>query len=264
MLKKLIALLLCVLLLTGCAALPEMAVDTGEDEKPGAGHSIGEEETGGTGHPFGDGKEAAIQPVSVTTSTVRKESDSGWGNGTQTVDLIQAQVTFDRLPATAEELEQVDRTGENGKFVAVALLLAAYKTWVPEDEETCAAMMAALMESPSAEGVYTEFTRSFVKERMLQNGKWAYIADAYFDGASPENGYTPEEPLTVTLREYAYAPQISTIYGVELHVEKIVTEFSGADTERAVSVYEDPSDGRWYVFSDTYAGLLSDVREPEV
>ena len=96
---------------------------------------------------------------------------------------------------------------------------------------------------------------------MMQNGKWEYIADAFFDGATPENGYTPGTPLSITLREYPYLPQLSTAYGEDIYVERIVTDFPGADTERTVSVYEDPQDGSWYIFSDTYGSLLADIKQ---
>lgn len=259
--RRLTALLLVLLLLTGCAAVPFRTEDPGtQGDTEGAGHQIGEDPNEGNGHAFeGDGTDTVrIVGVTVLEEEITVEAAEG------PEELRQARIVFDMLPATAEELETVDRTGENGKFVTVALLIAAYKAWTPENAEICAAMMQALMESPSAQNVYTSFTKDFVRERMMQNGKWTYLADAYFDGASPENGYVPDQPLTVTLREYPYAPQLSTIYDTELYVEEIVTEFAGAETERKVSVYEDPADGKWYIFSDSYGSLLADIIEPVV
>ena len=64
------------------------------------------------------------------------------------------------------------------------------------------------------------------------------------------------------MREYVYAPQTSTIYGRPLSVEKVVIEFAGADTERQLSVYQDPTNGQWYIFSDSYGGFLMDVKTP--
>ena len=45
-------------------------------------------------------------------------------------------------------------------------------------------------------------------------------------------------------------------------MEKVVIEFAGADTERSLSVYQDPVDGQWYAFSDSYGALLVDVKTP--
>lgn len=188
-------------------------------------------------------------------------SDGKTAEGTEPVALKQVTITFSRLPENAEELSMIDRTGDNGKFITMALLICAYKAWTPEDPDTCAEMMRLLMDSPTASNTYTAYTKQFVKDRMMQNGKWECIADAYFDGSTPENGYTPGTPLSITLREYPYLPQLSTAYGDEIYVEKIVTDFPGADTERTVSVYEDPQDGSWYIFSDTYGSLLADIKQ---
>lgn len=201
--------------------------------------------------------------MNVEITTINKEASDGKENeGKETVELKQAKVIFNRLPETLEELQEIDRTGEDGKFVTMALLICAFKTWTPDDTETCEAMMKELLNSPTVENNYTDYTRSFVKERMNQNDKWEYIADAYFDGAQSLNAYLPDDPLTITLREYPYAPQESTMYGTKLSIEKIVIEFEGADSERSISVYQDPKDNKWYVWSDTYKALLADIKFP--
>lgn len=201
--------------------------------------------------------------IKLTESTVeRLASDGNKDEGTETVTLKQVTITFSRLPENAEDVALIDRTGENGKFITIALLICAYKAWTPEDPDTCAEMMRLLMDSPVASNTYTAYTKQFVKDRMLQNSKWEYIADAYFDGSTPENGYTPDKPISITLREYPYLPQLSTSYGEEIYVDRVVTDFEGADTERMISVYEDPKDRTWYIFSDTYGGLLADVKQP--
>ena len=123
-------------------------------------------------------------------------------------------------------------------------------------------MMKELLNSPIIKDCYSSFTREFVKDRMLQNDKWEYIADAYFDGADDSNGYTPTRPLTITVREFPYLLQTSTIYGTELSIDKPVTEFKGADSSRNISVYQDPHDSKWYVFSDSYKSLLADIKAP--
>ena len=121
-------------------------------------------------------------------------------------------------------------------------------------------MMRELLNSPTVPNNYSNFTKSFVKDRMLQNDKYDFLADAYFDGANPDNCYTPNNPLSITLREYPYAPQLSTMYGPNIYVEKIVSDFKGADSERNVSVYKDPKDQKWYIWSDSYKSLLVDIK----
>ena len=201
--------------------------------------------------------------MKIQITTVKQLASDGKTNeGTELVDVKQAKISFDRLPETPEELKAIDRSGENGKFLTFALLICAFKTWRKDDQNTCEAMMRELLNSPTVKDCYNNFSKEFVKDRMLQNDKWEYIADAYFDGAENTNGYIPSKPLTITIKEFPYLPQTSTMYGVNLSIDKLVTEFKGADTSRSISVYQDPTDRKWYVWSDSYKGLLADIKEP--
>lgn len=201
--------------------------------------------------------------MNIQITTVKQLASDGKANeGTELVDVKQAKISFDKVPESLEELKAIDRTGENGRFLTFALLICAFKTWRPDDENTCETMMKELLDSPAVKDSYTNFTKQFVKDRMLQNEKYKYIADAYFDGADNTNGYVPAKPLTITVKEFPYLPQTSTIYGTKLMVDKLVSEFKGADTSRNISVYQDPNDKKWYVFSDSYKGLLADIKAP--
>ena len=256
--KKLLLLFICLCLLAGCQGKPQ-----GNDKPDDPAPPVDDPYVNDNGD---DGDDDAPDPVnySVTIWSVEQEVASATGTAAEKVELTEALVSFSRIPFNLDDLLSVDRDDDEwGKFYAVALLICAYKTWTPNDEDTCMEMMKALMNSPSSPDTYTNYTKSFVKERMLQNDKGDYIADCYFYGATPANGYVWEEPPGVMMREYPYAPELSTINGVELYVEKIVVEFEGADTERTVSVYQDPTDHNWYIFSDTYGHLLVDVMEPE-
>lgn len=201
--------------------------------------------------------------IRISERTIDKlASDGKINEGTELVKLKELTIEFLALPKNVEDLKLIDRSGDNGKFVVVALLLASLKTWKKEDEETCSEMMKELLNSPTVPNNYSNFTKSFVKDRMLQNDKYDFLANAYFDGANPDNGYTPNNPLSITLREYPYAPQLSTMYGPNIYIEKIVSDFKGADSERSVSVYKDPKDNKWYIWSDSYKSLLVDIKTP--
>lgn len=184
-------------------------------------------------------------------------------NVIEQTEIKQAFVTFNTLPESPEAIRGLERRGDNAKFATVAFLICAFKTWKNTDQDTCMQMLKELLNSPSAPDSFNNFTKEFVNDRMKQNDKYRYLADAYFEGSSPQNGYMPRLPLELILSEYPYQPQISTIYGQEISVEKIVVVPKGADTERIVSVYEDPKDRRWYIWSDSYKPLLADIREPE-
>ena len=201
---------------------------------------------------------------SFLNNVVKKSSDGQANEGIRNVTLGQKRYTFQRFPENAAELRQVNRGGAEGKYLVLPLMIAAFRTWTPQNPETCYEMMKVLMNSPTAGSMapFNNFTKDFVRARMMQNNKWQYIANAYLEGATSQNGYTPTQPLAITVREDVYAPQTSTIYGRTLSVEKVVIEFPGADTERSLSVYQDPADGQWYAFSDSYGGLLVDIKTP--
>ena len=130
--------------------------------------------------------------MNIQINTVQQLASDGKVNeGTELVDVKQAKISFDKLPSSLDELKAIDRSGENGKFVTFALLICAFKTWKKDDENTCEAMMRELLNSPTVKDNYSNFTKQFVKDRMLQNEKYNYIADSYFDGAANTNGYTP-------------------------------------------------------------------------
>ena len=197
---------------------------------------------------------------------VNKQSSDGnrFNEGIRNVQVGQRRYVFQVLPQNAAQLKTIDRSGEEGKYLVLALLPACFKMWTPQNPEVCYDMMKVLMNSPTLASTppFNNFTKDFVRARMMQNGKWAYIGNAYYEGAAPQNGYTPNQPYAITVREYVYAPQISTIYGKQLSVEKVVIEFAGADTERQLSVYQDPQDHQWYIWSDSYGGFLADVKTP--
>lgn len=170
-------------------------------------------------------------------------------------------VVFNEQVLNVNDLKKYDRASD--KYMTVALLLSAYKTWTPDNESDCEEIMKALMNSPTVKDSYSAHTKQFVKDRMMQNNKYNYIANSYFKGATVENGYKPSEPLTLEFQEFPYAPQKSNMYGVTLTIDKVMVKSAGADSVRSVSVYKDPEDDNWYIWSDTYGGLLTDVRSPK-
>lgn len=206
-----------------------------------------------------------VQPSIEITQVTRQSSDGNTQKeGVRNVDIKQAKVIFNELPASVEELKSIDRSGENGKYLTMALLFCAFKTWTPEDNNTCNGMLEVLMNSPTCGMTFNNFGKQFLKDRMMQNNKYPYLANAYFDGASVSNGYSPAAPFSVTVEEYVYNIPPSTMYGPKLDLERIIVSFDGADTPRYVDFYVDPKDNQWYAWSDSYKGLLADIKVPAI
>ena len=93
---------------------------------------------------------------------------------------------------------------------------------------------------------------------MEQNDKWRYIGDAYLGGAAPENDYTPDEPITVTLRESTYVPFAAATQTTPA-LYQVLISLAGAENERYSLFYED-EDGDWKVWGDNWKGLLADIQ----
>lgn len=222
--------------------------------------------------------------LNTTLNEISRKGSSGKNEqGQETVvdiPLWQATSVFNYAPANADELKQVHRAdallpnevdaaitaqdGAKGRFEVVALYFAALKAFDPKNPDTTYAMMEELCESPTTKILsldsFNNFSRNSMKDNLSKAYKYKYVGNAYFDGAEPSNGYTPTEPLTVTLEDYVYASQPSNQYQTQVY--KVVTRFKGADSERIIQVYQDSIDGKWYIFSDSWMGFTSDIKEP--
>ena len=206
-----------------------------------------------------------MQPTIQLFPIVRQSSDGNTGNeGIKNVELKQAKIVFDSMPDSPDALRAIDRSGEDGKYLTMALIISAFRTWTPQSPDVCCSMLEILMNSPTCGMVFNNFGKQFVRDRMMQNNKYPFLGNAYLDGAEPANGYTPTEPLSVTVEEYVYNMPPSTMYGATLNLERIVTRFKGADNPRYMDFYCDPKDNQWYAWSDSYKGLLVDIKPPMI
>jgi hypothetical protein len=228
--------------------------------------------------------------LSTVVNQVTRQASSGKdGNGEEkVVDVLvnQAKSTFSDTPVSAVELKSLHKADEilpkeqdaalntdkaNGRFEVVALYFAALKAYDPKNPKVCFDMMEELCESPTYKisqiNSFNAFSENFLKvDAFGKTGrlqwKYKYVGNAYFDGANPDNGYTPSEPKTVTLEDYVYSSEYSS--DAQSYVYKIVSRFEGADSERIIQVYQDTIDGKWYIFSDSWKGFTADMKEPAI
>lgn len=96
----------------------------------------------------------------------------------------------------------------------------------------------------------TAYDRQFLQDRL--RGK-PYLPYAYFDGATPENGYRPGKPygLDVTADP---APQ-------EAGYRRFFLRTAGADAPRPMTLRQKPSTGEWFLWE--YSSILSGIRLPK-
>ncbi|MBE6708894.1 MAG: hypothetical protein E7578_06605 [Ruminococcaceae bacterium] len=129
-------------------------------------------------------------------------------------------------------------------FKTAALTVAVLCNYERDPEGT----FAMLDHLKGPENVST-YEKQFIRERLEDK---VYKVYSYFAGTTPENGYTPTQPYTISVSENPYSfdnENWATLYVMS----------SGADNPRGIKLRKKPSTGEWFL-NDIQC--LSDVRLP--
>ena len=164
-------------------------------------------------------------------------------------DLNKNQtITFPSVPETLEGLTVLPQAAMQTPFETAALAALALCVY-PQSKDECVSILNYLR-GPNA---MSPRDVSFLSERMAQNNKAGFLGASYFNGATPDNDYTPDEPYSITVSEnpYSYA---------EENCAKLFVKSGGGDSPRPVTLRL-AKDGKWYLWE--YSSLLLDVRAPE-
>ena len=151
---------------------------------------------------------------------------------------------FTEFPTNLAELKQIPEAVLNSPFKTAALTLAVLCNYGNEPDNTFE--MLDFLKGPES---VSEYEKQFIHERL--KGK-EYKTFSYFKGATPENGYTPIKPYTISINENAYSftdENWATLY----------VKSSGADYPRGIKLRKKPSTGQWFL-NDIQC--LSDIRVP--
>jgi hypothetical protein len=161
-------------------------------------------------------------------------------------------ICFEKLPQTVEDLQDypLDRPQETA-----ALLVAVLGAYDPAAPDRFHEMLQHLLGGEGLQPL-SSMTRSFIKDRMLQNGKYAFIGQSYMKGATPQNEYTPQLPLVVRVTEDPGGA------GADPNLVRLGLQSGGADAVRYVQCRKTKA-GRWVIWSDSFMSLLADIRKPE-
>lgn len=156
----------------------------------------------------------------------------------------EEKITFASLPQNLSELSDLPEASLNSAFKTAALTLAALCRYGENTEETME--MLNFLKGPEEVSGYE---KQFIKERLAEK---EYIPFSYFDGAAPDNGYTPSEPYTISVFETPYS--FDNENWATLWVKS-----SGADNMRSIKLRKKPSTGQWFL-NDIQC--LSEIRVP--
>ncbi len=153
--------------------------------------------------------------------------------------------TFAALPATVDELKAIPEAKLETPYQAAALTVLALCVYT-KDSETGTAMLNFL------KGPRPLVPREiqFIDDRLMDEK--TYIPFSYFKGASPDNDYTPSDPLTITVSSNLHSFK-------EDNYATLYIESGGADSPRAITLRA-KGGKTWYLWEQV---LLLDIRKPK-
>jgi len=158
-------------------------------------------------------------------------------------------VKFEKIFDNKGELETIDRTNPYNVVSAVIHTFTNYE--VNNDGKFYEMLQFLMGDFQPISGIM----KQNIKDRMLQNNKYPFIGKSYFNGSTPENDYTPSVPYEIEVIENMYTDQNEGY-------KRLFLKSGGADSPRPVTVRL-AKDGNYYLWSDSFMGLLSDIRPIE-
>ena len=163
-----------------------------------------------------------------------------------TMNNKQQTFAFNTLPKTVQELAATPEAAMTTPFMTAALTVAALCAY-GETPSASIAMLNVLRGPQPMSGRETQLLRDCLKGKP-------YKPFSYFDGATPQNGYTPNKPYQITV-----SAQTNSYQGTEY--VKLFIRCGGADSARPISLRLKPSTGQWFLVE--YSSLLLDMRPPD-
>ncbi len=151
-------------------------------------------------------------------------------------------VVFEKLPENISELRALPQM-ELQKPFDIAALTAAVMLRYEDSPQDSIEMMNVLRGAK----YMTPYDMQLFRDRLMGKG---YIARSYFAGATPENGYQPDIPYSITVFDDPNSY-------VDENFIKLNIKSSGADSPRQVQMKQ--RGGKWFL-SENY--LMGDIIEP--
>ena len=153
-------------------------------------------------------------------------------------------VTIASIPATAAEFAAMPQMDLSKPENTCAMFLLALHIYTKDPNEGVAAVN--LLRGPRP---LSNYDVQFLRDRL--RGK-AYLPLAYFDGAAPQNNYTPSQPLMLQVLSDP-RPQ-----DVEEGYLRLFLRTAGADSPRPIKLRTKGEN--WYLWE--YSSILSGIRIP--
>jgi len=185
-------------------------------------------------------KRAAESTLKKEASKAVNQAVSAVGKGRNHKETF----TFSALPTSVSALQALPEASLDSAFKTAALTIVALCRYEHDPNEAIA--MLNFLKGPAEVSTYE---KQFIRERM--EGK-LYKARSFFAGATPQNGYTPSVPYTISVIENPYSfdnENWATLYVAS----------GGSDNPRPIKLRKKPSTGQWFL---NEIQCLADIRVP--
>lgn len=162
--------------------------------------------------------------------------------------------TFQSIPTSVEELKALPGGDMKDPFASIAMTVLALNMYY--NDSTVGREAIDYVMGP---GDLSNLEASRIDMSIKENGK--QVALSYFEGAKPENNYTPNQPYVIKVYEYATSSKQLLDEGYY----RLFVKSGGADSERQVTVRNKKSTGEWFAheFSSLYMGIRVAVKDDE-
>ena len=154
------------------------------------------------------------------------------------------QTVIERMPCSFEEFMKLPQLRLTAPEDTCAAFLCAVELFRRDKEEGTKALNVLRGPRP-----LTGIDVQFVQDRLRGKG---YLPMAYFRGALPENGYTPEKPYVLDVLPDS-SPQ-----GVEEGYIRVFLRTAGADSPRPIKLRRKGE--QWFLWE--YSSPLTGIRPP--
>ena len=153
---------------------------------------------------------------------------------------------FGSLPESLAEMKALPEASLDTPFKTAALALCALCAYGADKD--IGTEMLNFLRGPK--GALSPAEKSFLNDRFAD--EHYYIPFSYFNGATPENDYSPAEPFTVRIFTNPYSFQ-------EDGYASLWLTSGGADSPRNFKLRKG-ADGKWYLWDQF---VMVGIREPK-
>lgn len=168
----------------------------------------------------------------------KRDEDSNFSEASKTY-------SFDSFPTSVTEFKALPEAALKNPYDVAALTILALYAYSKNTEAGCEFLN--YLKGPQ---VLSEREKLFLKDRF--DGT-SLLPLSYFEGALPDNDYTPKTPYTLAVSENKYSRDQFADGYITLYVKS-----GGADSPRPITLRNKPSTGQWFLWE--FSAVVSGIR----